>query len=100
MNLMGVFRNGRGEEGGPAGPPYRGQCADAPEEFGCEPARPRNNRVEQASCLFKSGILPDFARTKTPRAFESNGRNQMKPASRVYGLAGISEIRQPRFTQI
>jgi hypothetical protein len=27
MNLMGVIRNGRGEEGGPAGPPCRGQCA-------------------------------------------------------------------------
>jgi hypothetical protein len=31
MNLMGVIQNGRGEEGGPAGPPYRGQCQDAPE---------------------------------------------------------------------
>jgi hypothetical protein len=30
MNLMGVIQNGRGEEGGPAGPPYRGQCQDAP----------------------------------------------------------------------
>jgi len=28
MNLMGAIWIGRGEKGGPAGPPYRGQCAD------------------------------------------------------------------------